>query len=120
MPATKKQKSKARKSREAEMLSVLENVDIMLGSNRLEREESEFRNSVRRPESPSYNALANHDVNSHSNSIEEETRGYAGNGHNSREAARSGVLNQSITQELNDLMSSVSSHIQRALSEAIT
>ena len=68
MPTTRKQKNKARKSREADMLSDIENPDIWLGSNRLEREEREFSNSVRRPESPSYNALVNHDVNSHSNS----------------------------------------------------
>ena len=58
----------------------------MLGSDRLEKEESEIGNSVRRPEGPSYNALVNHDVNSHSNSREDEIRCYAGNGQISREA----------------------------------
>ena len=42
MPTTRKPKSMARKSREAHMLSDIENLDIMLGSNRLEREESEL------------------------------------------------------------------------------
>ena len=79
MPTTRKQKSKARKSREADMLSDIENLDLMFGSNHLEREESELSNSVRRPESPSWNALVNHDVNSHSNSREDENRVYAGN-----------------------------------------
>ena len=41
---TRKQKSKARKSREADMLSDIENIDIMLGSNHFEREASEFTN----------------------------------------------------------------------------
>ena len=36
--------SEARKSREADMLSDNKNLDIMLGSNQLEREESEFSN----------------------------------------------------------------------------
>ena len=76
MPTTRKQKSRARKSREADMPSDIENLDIMLGSNRLEREESEFCNSVRRPESPSHNALVNHEMNSHSNSREDEIRSY--------------------------------------------
>ena len=67
------------------MLSDIGNLDVMLGSNRLEREESDFSNSVRRPESLCYNALVNHDVNSHSNSREDEIRGYAEDGHNSRE-----------------------------------
>ena len=126
MPTTMKQKSKAIKSREADMLSKIENLDIMLGSNHLERAESELSYSVRRPESPSYNALVNHNVNSHFNSREDEIRGYAGNGPNSSEIDSSkeiirlsGELNQMITQEMNDLMSSVSSQIQRAISEAI-
>ena len=43
MPTIRKQKSKARKSREADILSDIENLDIVLGGNRVEREESEFR-----------------------------------------------------------------------------
>ena len=70
MPFTYKQKSKARKSSEAEMLSDFENMDIMLGSNHFEREESEFGNTTRRPESPSYDAIVDHNTNSHSNSIQ--------------------------------------------------
>ena len=68
----------------------------------------------------------NHDVNSHSNSRKDEIRVYAGNSQNSREVDSSseiirlsGELNQRITQERNDLMSSVSSQIERAISEAI-
>ena len=38
MPTTGKQKSKARKSREAHMLSDIENMDQMLGTNHFERE----------------------------------------------------------------------------------
>ena len=98
----------------------------MLGSNRLERDETEFSNSVRRPESLSYNILANHDVNSHSNSREDEIKGYTGNGQNSGEVDSSSEinklseeLNQRITQEMNDRMSSVSSQRQRAINEAI-
>ena len=63
MPTTRKQRSKSRKSREAEMLSDVENLVIMFCSNHLEREESELSNSVRRPECPSYNALVNYDGN---------------------------------------------------------
>ena len=127
MPTTRKQKSKARKSRETDMLSDFENVDTLLCSNRREREQSEFSNSVRRPEIPSYNALVNHDVNSHCISREDEVSGFAGNGQNSREAYSSseinrlsGELNQRIAQEMNDLMCSVSSQIQRAINDAIS
>ena len=84
MPSKRKQKSKARKSKEGDMLYYIENLYIMLGSNRLEREECEFSNFVSRPESPSYNAFVNHYVNSHSG--EDEIRRYAENGQNSRNA----------------------------------
>ena len=40
MPTIRKQKNRARKSREADMLSDIENLDIMLGSNHFERDES--------------------------------------------------------------------------------
>ena len=125
MPTTKKQKSRARK-RETDMLSDIKNLDILLGSNRLEREESEFSNSVRRTESPSYNALVNHDVKFHSISGEDVIRGHAGNGQESREVDSSSEINRlsaelnpRISHDMNDLMSSVSSQIQRAITEAI-
>ena len=53
MPTTKKQE-KARKSREAEMLSDIENLDIMLGGNHFDRNvrnESVNSNQACRPES---------------------------------------------------------------------
>ena len=81
MPITTIQK-KARKSRGNEMLSDIENLDIMLGGIDPEREESEFSNFVRRPESSSYNKLVNQEANYHSNSREDEIRVYAGNDRN--------------------------------------
>ena len=60
MPTTRKQK-KARKSRGAEKLSDIENLDVMLGGNHLEREKSEHSDSSRRPDSPSVNAHENID-----------------------------------------------------------
>ena len=84
MPTTRKQKSKVRKSREADMLSDRENIDIMLDTNHFEREECELSNSVRKPEISSFNALVNNESNSHSNSRENEIRGFASHGHNSR------------------------------------
>ena len=100
-------------------------MDMMLGSNHFEKEESELSNCSR-SESSSYNALTNHDSNCHSYSRENEIRGFVGNCQNSREADSnsesnrlSGALNQRITQEMNDLLSSLSSQIQRSISEAI-
>ena len=54
MSTTRKQ-IKARKSRGAEMLSDIENLDIMLGGNHLEREGIEYRDSNRKPGCHSYN-----------------------------------------------------------------
>ena len=105
-------------------MSEFENLDIMLGSNHLKREESEFSDSVRRPESLSYNALVNHDVNSHPISRENEIMGYAGNGREADSSSEinrlSGALNQRITQDLSDLMCSVNTQIQRTINEAIS
>ena len=64
MPVTRKEKSKARRSREAEMISDLENMDVMIGSGHSGREDIEFGNSVRRPESHRYDALTDNNSNS--------------------------------------------------------
>ena len=44
MPTTRKQKTTARRSREADMLSDLENMDVMPGNDHVEREDIEFGN----------------------------------------------------------------------------
>ena len=125
MPTTRKQK-KARKSR-VKMLSDIENLDVILGGNHLERDESETSNYCKSPESPSYGTLLNQDSNSHPNSHEAEIRTCAQYGQNSREIDSgsefnrlSGELNQRITREMSDFMSTVSSQIQRAINEAIS
>ena len=67
MPITRKQK-KARKSRGIEMLSDIENLDIMLGENhfsRNERDESISSNRARRPESASGDEFENNGENNH-------------------------------------------------------
>ena len=102
MPITRKQK-KVRKSRETDFLSDIENLDIMLGGNDLEREESESSNFDRMPDSPCYDNSEN--TNSHSSSRREpEIRTYVQNGHSLREKDSnsefirlSGELNQRIT-----------------------
>ena len=66
MLVTTKQKSKNRKSREAAMISDLEKMDVMIGSSHYERTDSEFGNSVIRPESPSNEALVDNNSNTHS------------------------------------------------------
>ena len=65
MPTTRTQK-KARESRGVEMLSDIENLD-MLGGNHLEKGESEFSDSIGRSDSPKYNALEGNEDDSYSN-----------------------------------------------------
>ena len=59
-PTTRKQK-KARELRGLEMLSDIENLDIMLGERHSEREESVNSNSARRPESANSNMFENNE-----------------------------------------------------------
>ena len=84
MPTARKQK-KARKSREVYMLSDIENLDVMLSGNYLERDESEISNYGRRPESPSYVSSLNQDSNFHPNSNEAKSRAFAQNDQSSKE-----------------------------------
>ena len=98
----------------------------MLGGNHLERDESEYSNYGRRPGSPSYGTLLHQGSNSHPNSHEAEIRTCAQIGQSSRKidsgsgfTRLSGELNQRITKEMNDFLSTVSSHIKRAINEAI-
>ena len=113
-------------SRDEKLLSDLENMDMILGSNHYETKDSNFGNSTRRPESPRYDALIDHNSYFHSNSRKNEIRGFAENGQNSGENDSSselnrlsGELNQRFTQKTNGLMNSVSLQIQRAVTEAI-
>ena len=108
------------------MLYDTENLDIMLGGNSLDGEESVYSNPVRRPVSPSYENLLNQNDQSHSNSREAEIINCAQGGHSAIEADSasefnriSGELNQKFSQEMRDFMSSVSSKFQRAINEAI-
>ena len=76
------------------MLSDIENLDIMVGGNNLEREESGSSKLGRRPECPSYSALINQNVQSHSNSREPEHKSYARNGHSVRESDSNSGFNR--------------------------
>ena len=98
----------------------------MIASDQYEREDSEFGNSVKMSDSPSYDSLINHNSNSHSNSAKKEIRRNAGNCQNTTEVDSgselnrlSGELNQRITQEMNGFMNSFSLQILRGINEAI-
>ena len=129
MPTTRKQK-KARKSREAEMLSDIENLDIMLGGNhfdRNERNESMNSNQAGRPESLFGDEFGDENENEFPNPGNNGPSPNTELGHNSiRECSSveinrlSSELNSRISRELDEMMNSVSVQIQRAINEAIS
>ena len=129
MPTTRKQK-KARKSRGIEMLSDLENLDIMLGENhfnRNERDGSVSSNFGRRPGSTSADELGSNGENRHSATRDIDPGNNADYGRNSiggNSSAEinklSSELNSRLSRELDDMMCCVNSQIQRAISDAIS
>ena len=129
MPTTRKQK-KARKSRGLEMLSDIENLDIMLGENHFstrEREGSLNSNLPRRSRSFASIESENEDgnvgrnqrnINSRTNT-ECDLNSVTGN--SCAEINRlSSELNSRISREMDEMMNSVSVQIQRAISDAIS
>ena len=126
MLATRKQK-KARNYRGAEMLSDINNLDSMLGGNHLERKEGEFSDSIRRRGSPNFNAAENNEEYSYPNSRENRSYNSAKYGHNSAGTYSCaefiklpGELNLRISREMDEVMKSVSTQIQRAGKDAIS
>ena len=129
MPTTRKQK-RARKSRGLEMLSDIENLDVMLGENRFKaraREGSLNSNMPRRSRSFDSNESENENENRNRN------REFTNSGTNaefdqnsvtansSAEINRlSSELNSRISREMDEMMNSVSVQIQRAISDAIS
>ena len=128
MPTTRKQK-KARKSRGLEIHSDIENLDIMLGENHFNdtgRDASLDGTSFRRHESITSNNLENEEMNLHSdhrNLGVGSSAGYDQNSASTDSQAEinklSSELNSRISREMDEMMNSVSSQIQRAISDAI-
>ena len=129
MPTTRKQK-KARKSRGLEMLSDIENLDIMLGENHFdarEREGSLNSNLPRRYRSFARNESENGDgkmsrIQRTANSgINAQFDRNSATAISSAEINRlSSELNSRISREMDEMMNSVSVQIQRAISDAIS
>ena len=104
MPTTRKQK-KARKSRGLEIMSDNENLDVMLGGNHFDREESEDSILARRPESSNCNSSYNEE-SPHLNTRENKSGNSTDRGQNSTGASSSaefiklsGELNLKISRE---------------------
>ena len=129
MPTTRKQK-KARKSRGLEILSDIENLDIMLGENHFnetERDDSLDSTSVRRHESVVSNNLEKEGESSYSNHRNSNVRPKADYGQNTADMSSqaeinklSSELNSRISREMDGMMNSVSVQIQRAINDALS
>ena len=129
MPTTRKQK-KARKSRGLEILSDIENRDVMLGENHfngIDREESLDSTLARSPESATSNNFGNDDENLYQNRRDISSRinadyGQIPVGTNSHAEINklSSRLNSRISREMDEMMNSVSVQIQRAINDAIS
>ena len=128
MPTTRKQK-KARKSRGLEMLSDIENLDIMLGENHFnarERDESLNSNLPRRSGSFVSNEFENDEEGIRRDQRVINPGTSADLDHNSVTAISSAEinrlsseLNSRISREMDEMMNSVSVQIQRAINDAI-
>ena len=129
MPTTRKQK-KARKSRGLEVLSDIENIDIILGENHFnarEREGSLNSNLSRRSRSFASNESENENGNVDRNQRNGHSRTnteydqISVTANSSAEINRlSSELNSRIPREMDEMMNSVSVQIQRAISDAIS
>ena len=129
MPTTRKQK-KARKSRGLEMLSDIENIDIMLGENHFnarEREGSLNSNLPTRSRSLASNESENENGNVDRNQRNDRSKTnteYDQNSVTANSSAEinrlSSELNSRISREMDEMMNSVSVQIQRAISDAIS
>ena len=129
MPTTRKQK-KARKLRGLEMLSDIENLDIMLGENHFrtrEREASLNSTLPRRSRSFASNESENENENIGRNQRNFNSGVNTGcdrnsvAGNSSAEIiSLSSELNSRISREMDEMMNSVSVQIERAISDAIS
>ena len=129
MPTTRKQK-KARKSRGLEILSDIENLNVMLGENHFdetERDDSFDGDSIRRQESVTSNNLGNEGMNPYPDHRNLGAGTSADYGQNSASADSqveinrlSSELNSRISREMDEMMVNVSSQIQRAINDAIS
>ena len=129
MPTTRKQK-KTRKPRGLEMLSDIENLDIMLGENhfnRNERDENLNSNHDGGSECALGDECENNGEDRFLDSRNVEVSNDADYGLNSASGNSSAEINRlsselssRLSRELDEMMSSVNTQIQRAISDAIS
>ena len=117
MPSTRRQKAKARRSKEMDMLSDMDNLDVMIGSeNPLERELADVIDQ----------SSINGDIETDSHSRNDLGDFIQGNEPHGRNDIRqsfetlSNEFNLRLSQEMDSMMAMVHSQINRAISTAIS
>ena len=124
MPSTRRQKAKARKSRELDMLSDYDNMDVMLGdgnSNSIEREldslinvpdgRRDYRSFPNRENSSQENEIR--DINNQNEPVREERLIVSIN-------TLSGEMNARMSREMETMMDFMQNQISRAINCAIS
>ena len=118
MPSTRRQKAKARKSREMDMMSDFENLDVMLGNNNNNPIERELAEAIDQ-------SSAHGDANTHTY-LENEYRDYQHENDVLRQneirhsfETFSNEFNLRLSQEMDSMMSMMHNQINRAVTTAI-
>ena len=126
MPTTRKQK-KARKSRGLELLSDIENLDIMLGERHSEKDVSVDRNSVRRQDSNTSDMFENNDENMYLNNVETRPGNSTSRDQNSASGNSSAEINKlssepnsRLSRKMDEMMRSVNAQIQMEINDPIS
>ena len=120
MPSTRKQKAEERRSRQLDIMSDVENVDVMLGSYSINNEENDLSEKDMNLDSESSRPQRN------SNVTGEDSRSLLTNSRENSEAKieTTRLINEEIanqmSKKLNEIKISLSSQIQNAITAAIT
>ena len=119
MPSTRRQKAKAKKSREMDMMSDIDNLDVMLGSGNENPIERELADAIEQS-----SVQGDHEANEYRR---DNYRTFAQeNGSLSQNEARQSFenftseFNLRLSQEMDSMMSMVHSQINRAINTAIS
>ena len=124
MPSTKSKKAKARRSREADIMSVRENMDVMLGSggdNGIESDIDQmtgFSNMLNRDDIEEGHSMSRN--SSQDNEIQKMPEKRSDPSLTRDLDMFSSKMNLGISQEINSLLNGVNSQIENAISSAIS
>ena len=125
MLSTRRQKVKARKSRELDILSDIENMDILIGNSDTNSIERELRNvyngSVETNRDHDSNERNTQGSSSQANEFRNIHDAHVGHENSDRDNLEtlSSELNDRISREMNGLIGTVNVQIQRTVEEAI-